>query len=90
MPVIVRIGGHSINPINVWCTETVEAEVETVVKTANSKEAPKIERVDRVRIVGIGSADDIYIEGVSQDQVDEALNIAMATSYTPREIEAAQ
>jgi len=70
---LVRIGGHSVNPINVFTVEEIGIEVETTVKTSNSKEISGVETVPGVEITSIGSSV-VQIQGVTQDQVDDLLN----------------
>lgn len=82
---LVRIGGHSINPINVFAVEPIDICVETKVKTSNEKEVDKTEVVAGVCIMGLGNS--VEVQGVTVEQVEDELNRAMAAAYVQPERE---
>jgi len=78
------IGGHSVNPMNVFCIEPAEIEVIKTVVTSNNKEVEKSEIVKGVTITGFGGAA-IEISGVTVEDVQAELNRALVSVYQPPE-----
>ena len=80
----IQVGGHYINPKNVFCLESTTTEIESNIKTSNSKTISKTVIVPVVRIMGqLGC--EIEIQGIAMSDIETAFNTASEATGSPVE-----
>lgn len=81
---LVQIGGHCINPINVFALEESTTEVTSSITNSINKEVTKTVTVPVVKIIGTAGAE-IEIQGVSMEDVE--IELFKASNVQPSPVE---